>query len=71
MLLATRLAFGAGSALAVAGTSAYIADISHTIPAHRARLMGVQTTMVNLGWVVGPPAAGFLATAHGPSSHRP
>ena len=67
VLLATRLAFGAGSALAVAGTSAYIADISYTIPAYRARLMGVQTTMVNLGWVVGPPAAGFFAAAHGPS----
>ena len=67
LLAVTRLAFGAGSALAVAGTSAYIADISHTIPDYRARLMGVQTTMVNLGWVVGPPTAGVMATAYGPS----
>ena len=29
LLLATRLLFGAGSAFAVAGTAAYIADISH------------------------------------------
>ena len=65
VLLATRLAFGAGSAFAVAGTAAYIADISQTIPAYRARLMGVQTTMVNLGWVVGPPVAGYVATTYG------
>lgn len=64
LLLATRLLFGAGSAFAVAGTAAYIADISHTIPAYRARLMGVQTTMVNLGWVVGPPVAGYVATTY-------
>ena len=64
LLLATRLLFGAGSAFAVAGTAAYIADISHTIPDYRARLMGVQTTMVNLGWVVGPPVAGYFATTY-------
>ena len=67
LLLATRLAFGAGSALAVAGTSAYIADISHTIPTYRARLMGIQTTMVNLGWVVGPSSAGWAASLYGPA----
>jgi MFS family permease len=49
LLLLTRLAFGAGSALCVAGTSTMIASITHHIPAFRARLMGVQTTMVNLG----------------------
>lgn len=64
VLLATRLLFGAGSAFAAAGTAAFIADISHTIPAYRARLMGVQTTMVNLGWVVGPPIAGYVATTY-------
>ena len=51
LLLATRLVFGAGSAFASAGTQAYIADVSQHIPAQRARLMGVQTTMVNLGSV--------------------
>jgi len=56
--------FGAGSAFAAAGTAAYIADISHIIPAYRARLMGVQTTAVNLGWVVGPPIAGYVATTY-------
>ena len=64
VLLATRLLFGAGSAFAAAGTAAYIADISHIIPAYRARLMGVQTTAVNLGWVVGPPIAGYVATTY-------
>eukprot|EP01064_Diplonema_japonicum_P037082 TRINITY_DN8601_c2_g1_i1.p1 TRINITY_DN8601_c2_g1~~TRINITY_DN8601_c2_g1_i1.p1 ORF type:complete len:468 (+),score=43.31 TRINITY_DN8601_c2_g1_i1:52-1404(+) len=65
MLLPARLLVGIGTASSMAGTSAYMADITSKMPSYRAQIMGVQHTMVTAAFVAGPAIGGFLAEAYG------
>ena len=51
-LLACRLLLGAGSSAAMAGSQAYMADLTTSAPAFRARFIGFQSTAINLAYAV-------------------
>ena len=65
-LLACRLMLGCGSSSALAGSGAYMADITTKVPNHRAKIIGFQSTIINIAYAVGPAAGGFLCDLYGP-----
>lgn len=66
MLLACRTMVGAGGSAAGAGTGAYMADITSKIPHQRAKIAGVQNTVVSVAYAVGPAVGGYLCDLYGP-----
>ena len=64
-LLACRLLLGAGSSAAMAGSTAYMADITNSAPSYRAKLLGFQSTVINLAYALGPAVGGFLCDLYG------
>ena len=67
-LLPFRAMVGAGSAASMAGSSAYMADLTTKAPMHRAKLLGVQQTLITAAFVTGPAIGGWLATMYGPQA---
>jgi MFS family permease len=67
-LLACRLLLGAGGSMAMAGSQAYMADLTSKTPDHRAQIMGFQATIINLAYAVGPAAGGMLCDVYGARS---
>ena len=49
-----RLLVGAGSASSMTGSSAMMADLTDSAPAHRATIMGLQSTVLSGAWVRSP-----------------
>lgn len=64
-LLACRLLAGTGGSAATAGTGAYMADITSSIPDQRAKIAGVQNTVVGVAYAVGPAVGGYLCDLYG------
>ena len=64
-LLACRLLLGAGTSLSMAGFQAYIADMTAKVPQHRAKITGVQTSVINLAYAAGPALGGALCDVYG------
>ncbi|KAJ9450380.1 Quinolone resistance protein NorA [Diplonema papillatum] len=64
-VLPARFVVGVGTAASMAGTSAYMADVTDKMPAYRAQILGVQQTMVTAAFVMGPALGGFLVEAYG------
>ena len=64
-LLAMRLLLGTGSSSALAGSGAYMADITDRVPQQRAKIIGFQSTVVNLAYAVGPAVGGYLCDLYG------
>ena len=60
-LLAARALVGVGSAASLAGTQAYMVDLTAHAPAHRARLLGTQQAVTGVAFVAGPAIGGVLA----------
>ena len=64
-LLACRLLLGAGSSSALAGSGAYMADITTRAPNQRAKILGFQSTVINIAYAVGPAVGGYLCDLYG------
>ena len=64
-LLACRLLLGVGSSSALAGSGAYMADITASVPNQRAKIIGFQSTIINVAYAVGPAAGGYLCDLYG------
>ena len=64
-LLGYRLMLGMGSSCAMAGSGAYMADTTSKVPWHRAKILGFQSTVINLAYTIGPACGGFLADLYG------
>ena len=65
-LLACRLMLGCGSSAALAGSGAYMADLTTRVPTQRAKIIGFQSTIINIAYAVGPAVGGFLCDLYGP-----
>ncbi len=64
-LLACRLLLGAGSSAALSGSGAYMADITTRAPDQRAKIIGFQSTVINIAYAVGPAVGGYLCDLYG------
>ena len=64
-LLACRLMLGCGSSAALAGSGAYMADLTTRVPTQRAKIIGFQSTIINIAYAVGPAVGGFLCDLYG------
>lgn len=64
-LVACRLLLGAGSSSALAGSGAYMADITSRVPKQRAKILGFQSTIINIAYAVGPAVGGYLCDLYG------
>jgi len=64
-IVGCRLMVGVGSAAMIAGSSLFVADLTDMMPEYRARILGVQATIINSAWVAGPALGGLLADAYG------
>lgn len=60
-LLPFRLLVGMGSAASMAGSSAYMADLTSRAIEHRAKLLGVQQAVIACSFIAGPAIGGWLA----------
>ena len=67
-LLLCRMLVGTGGLAAGAGTGAYMADITSKIPHQRAKIAGIQNTVVNVAYAVGPAVGGTLCDMYGARS---
>jgi len=67
-LLASRMLVGTGSSAAGAGTGAYMADITSQLPDQRAKIAGIQNTVVTVAYAVGPAVGGTLCDLYGARS---
>ncbi|KAL7546792.1 hypothetical protein ACHAWF_010130 [Thalassiosira exigua] len=64
-LLAARMLVGCGGSAAGAGTGAYMADVTSKAPGQRAKIMGMQSTIINGAYAVGPAVGGYLCDLYG------
>eukprot|EP00755_Sulcionema_specki_P038673 Sspe_Gene.111330::Locus_93347_Transcript_1_1_Confidence_1.000_Length_1685::g.111330::m.111330 len=64
-VLPARLLVGAGSAASMAGSAAYMADLTASVPSFRARIMGIQQAVIATAFIVGPAIGGLLAELYG------
>mmetsp|Transcript_2760 Transcript_2760/g.3234 ORF Transcript_2760/g.3234 Transcript_2760/m.3234 type:complete len:509 (-) Transcript_2760:929-2455(-) len=64
-LLSSRLLLGIGSSCAMAGSGAYLGDVTKLAPNLRAKIMGFQSTMINSAYVIGPAIGGWLCDLYG------
>ena len=65
-LLFSRMLMGAGSSASMAGSQAYIADMTEKAKGHRGRIMGFNSTVINVAYAVGPAIGGLLCDTYGP-----
>mmetsp|Transcript_2640 Transcript_2640/g.5825 ORF Transcript_2640/g.5825 Transcript_2640/m.5825 type:complete len:403 (-) Transcript_2640:205-1413(-) len=64
-LIPCRLLVGAGICVSMAGSSAYMADLTDRAPKYRARIMGLNAMVGGSVWVIGPAFGGWLAETYG------
>lgn len=67
LMMAGRVAIGAGSAAASAGTAAWTADLTslQSVRPHRGVVLGTMSAVVSAAWVLGPAAGGVLSVSLG------
>ncbi len=67
-LLGAWMLVGCGGSAAGAGTGAYMADIASKVPGQRAKIMGMQSTIINGAYAVGPAVGGYLCDRTAPGT---
>lgn len=67
LMMAGRVAIGAGSAAASAGSAAWTADLTslQSVRPHRGVVLGTMSAVVSAAWVLGPAAGGVLSVSLG------
>ena len=64
-LLFARLLLGAGGSLSMAGSGAYLADVTSSAPHLRGKVIGFQSTVISMAYAVGPALGGYLCDLYG------